>query len=161
MARLPAQFLAMVLLLTLGGSCVAQSEPYFGVKAGAMDLDGPTDMGGNVGGFAGFPITDIQGLALEADGSLGIVKGELLNRDFRVHHIGGYVVWRSASLGGPDLRIKGKAGAAWSTIDFDGRGNPDEFDASFGIGLNFLEHWEAEFAFISDDLNFISLGYRF
>ncbi|HWP94304.1 MAG TPA: hypothetical protein VNL72_01020 [Gammaproteobacteria bacterium] len=156
------------LLAALSSSHASALDIYWGTTAGLMR----PDAGGgrpalNLGGYLGLPLAFfagvplLQGLAVEAEGTVTALEGEEANgRDFSVAALGGYVVWRSA---GP-WYVKARAGLLAERVQVGG-GEADDYGASGGIGFGrrLADGGALEIGLtqIERDLVFLSVGFTY
>lgn len=143
---------------------------YFGLKAGAMDVDDTEDAANNVGVVAGYKLHEDERGAFFAegeytrtfsDGDVDVTAGG--SGDYDVETLSAYAGFRSAG----QIFWKAKAGVSWWDYAVDGaptRGpsEDDDISLSFGAGagwrLNEKTGLEAEYTFIDSDINFLSIG---
>lgn len=141
---------------------------YFGLKAGAMDVDDTEDAANNVGVMAGYKLHEDERGAFFAEGeytrtfSEGEANAVLGSGDYDVETLSAYGGFRSAG----QLFWKGKIGVSWWDFAVDGAapgaGEDDDVSLSFGAGagwrLNDTTGIEAEYTFIDSDISFLSVG---
>lgn len=139
---------------------------YFGLKAGAMDVDDTEDAANNVGVVAGYKLHEDERGAFFAEGeytrtfSDGDADAIAGSGDYDVETLSAYGGFRSAG----QIFWKAKAGLSWWDVAVEGA-NPSEDDdlsLSFGAGagwrLNETTGIEAEYTWIDSDINFFSVG---
>ena len=168
------------LCLWAAASQAADTQPYFGVKAGLMmpDANGFDDAF-NIGGVVGVPVTELRraasGIAgtisVEGELTLTLIEGDVNgspffgNGDWDVWTLGGFGVYRSPASN--NLYFKGKLGLVHSDIDVSvagvsGSGSDTELAIGFGLGYKLGGRSSLEFEFtLLDDIDFLSVAYHF
>lgn len=141
---------------------------YFGLKAGAMDVDGTQDAASNVGVLAGYKFHEDERGAFFGEGeysrtfSDGEADAIAGSGDYDVETLSAYGGFRSAG----QLFWKAKAGLSWWDYSVDGAapgtGEDDDVSFSFGVGagwrLNEDTGIEAEYTVVDSDIDFLSVG---
>ena len=138
---------------------------YFGLKAGAMDVDDTEDAASNVGVFAGYKFHEDERGAFfgEAEYTRTFSDGEARGPaagDYDVETLSGYGGFRSAG----QLFWKAKVGLSWWDVSVEGLSPAEEDDVSLsaGIGggwrLNENTGIEAEYTILDSDISFLSVG---
>lgn len=138
---------------------------YFGLKAGAMDVDDTDDAASNVGAMVGYKFHEDERGAFFGEGeytrtfSDGEAAGALAG-DYDVETLSAYGGFRSAG----QLFWKAKVGLSWWDVAVEGAGaaEDDGTSLSFGAGggwrLNENTGIEAEYTIIDSDISFLSVG---
>lgn len=141
---------------------------YFGLKAGAMDVDDTEDAASNVGVMIGYKFHEDERGAFFGEGeySRTFSDGEANafggSGDYDVETLSAYGGFRSAG----QLFWKAKVGLSWWDFAVDGApagtGEDDDVSLSFGAGggwrLNENTGIEAEYTIIDSDISFLSVG---
>jgi len=144
----------------------ASSPVYLGVKGGQMltSLSG-LSAATNIGGVIGYRLSGTSGLAVEAEYTLSLIKGDTdFSSEWDVSTAAVYLAYRSAG----DLYLKTKLGFLNESITvssgFFGVTGSDS-GASYGVGfgkkLSANNNIEVELTIIEEDINFLSVGYNF
>jgi hypothetical protein len=174
---------AALCLCGAAASQAADTQPYFGVKAGLMmpDANGFDDAL-NIGGVVGVPVTELRrdssGIAgtisVEGELTLTLVEGDVninvppfgnFSGDWDVWTLGGFGVYRSPASN--NLYFKGKLGLVHSDVDVSvagssASGSDTELAIGFGLGYKLGGRSNLEFEFtLLDDLDFLSVAYHF
>lgn len=166
---------AALCLCGVAASQAADTQPYFGVKAGLMmpDANGFDDAF-NIGGVIGVPVTELRrgasGIAgtisVEGELTLTLVEGDVDGGgDWDVWTLGGFGVYRSPASN--NLYFKGKVGVVHSDVDASAggfSGSDSETDLALGIGLGIKSGGRSNIEFeltLLDDIDFLSVAYHF
>jgi hypothetical protein len=168
---------AALCLCGVAASQAADTQPYFGVKAGLMMHDSSAfDDAFNIGGVVGVPVTELRragsGIAgtisVEGELTLSLVEGDVnapFNGDWDVWTLGGFGVYRSPASN--NLYFKGKLGVVHSDVDVSvggasGSGSDTELALGLGLGYKLSGRSNLEFEFtLLDDIDFLSVAYHF
>lgn len=141
---------------------------YFGLKAGAMDVDDTEDAASNVGAFVGYKFHEDERGAFFGEGeytrtfSDGEASAVLGSGDYDVETLSAYGGFRSAG----QIFWKAKVGLSWWDYSVEGAspgaGEEDDISLSFGAGagwrLNENTGIEAEYTILDSDVTFLSVG---
>ena len=152
---------ALSLLAISAASYAGPKGFYWGAKGGILDPDAAeTDEGLNVGGYVGYTLPWLSGLAVEGEATITAIKSEANSRKLEVQTIAAYGVWRSK---GP-IFFKGKLGVLRERVEAGTATETDE-GVSFGLGVGFpgpgKHEFEIEYTILENDLNFLSVGFTF
>ena len=151
--------IGLIFLISLTSTAVEAANNrgtpwYFAIKGGLMDADGLGDSAINIGADIGY--RNNKYLSTEVEITKTLIDGETRSgNDWESDTLSVFAAFRSNT----EVKLKAKIGL--TNID---RGNDDDLELSFGIGLGF---WvldglmEVEYTEIDDNLHFINVSVNY